>query len=222
MTSSRTAATSAFASATTVSRSSIAAAAGACPESMSGIPPTSRPSAAATTLATPGSLRNTRHDPRKPHFAGFRGRRRDRWTKSRGLLCGAQVLAITVVLAGCGGSTRTVTVTSPAASSSTTATAPAEPVAPKAPRKHRHRSKTKTFTGDGGLTLPRVTVPDGGATLRWTNSSVLFQIFDPDDETDAVPVNSQAHAGRTFVTGGEHRWQVNAVGHWTIRVRVRR
>lgn len=83
------------------------------------------------------------------------------------------------------------------------------------------RVLVKHFSGDGGKTLRPFTLKRS-ATLRWTATGGLFSIFDSIDKLGSpnagVPVNSQASHGSTFLKSGRHAFQINAVGHWTIRI----
>ncbi len=79
--------------------------------------------------------------------------------------------------------------------------------------KAKPRSSARRFSGNGGKTLPPVTVYRD-STLSWANDGAIFQIY-----TDTgVPVNSQSHSGNTFLAAGTYTLQVNAVGNWTIKI----
>lgn len=73
---------------------------------------------------------------------------------------------------------------------------------------------THEFSGNGGKNLGKITVPTE-STLEWTNDGGVFQIF----TNEGVPVNSQAHSGSTVLEEGTYsKFQVNAVGNWTIKI----
>jgi plastocyanin len=69
-------------------------------------------------------------------------------------------------------------------------------------------------SGRGSAFLPVVRVKPG-STMTWTNSGSFFQVF---DQHDVVAVTSVAHAGVAALRTGRERLQVNATGHWTIRI----
>lgn len=93
--------------------------------------------------------------------------------------------------------------------------------APKPKPKAKAKASVKRFSGSGGKTLAPFTLNED-STLRWTNNGGIFQIFDsiddPGAENAGVPVNSQAKSGDSFLKAGEHKFQVNAAGDWTIRI----
>jgi hypothetical protein len=70
------------------------------------------------------------------------------------------------------------------------------------------------FRGDGGKTLPPFTVRVG-STLRWANNGGIFQLFASGTHGS---VNSQAHNGWTYLPPGRYKFQVNAIGSWTIKI----
>jgi len=73
------------------------------------------------------------------------------------------------------------------------------------------------FSGNGGTNLGTLRL-HRDATLAWTNDGDVFQIF----SADGVPVNSQAHRGKTVLSAGVHKkFQVNAIGNWRITVTPR-
>jgi hypothetical protein len=75
----------------------------------------------------------------------------------------------------------------------------------------------RSFSGDGGKSLGTLSFPRD-STLSWTNSGAIFQILSSED----VPVNSQAHRGTTVLESGTYKhFQVNAMGSWTISIKVR-
>jgi hypothetical protein len=76
-------------------------------------------------------------------------------------------------------------------------------------------SRPQRFSGNGGKTMPPITLSKD-STLIWTADGGIFQIFE--DEL-GVPVNSQASRGDTFVPAGTYTFQINAVGNWTIQFR---
>lgn len=94
--------------------------------------------------------------------------------------------------------------------------------AEKAARRKRYvASQTKTFSGSGGLTLAPFTLSKD-SDLTWSSTGQLFQIFDDGDpESGGVPVNSQAASGKSFISAGRHKFQVNADGNWTITIKPR-
>jgi hypothetical protein len=120
----------------------------------------------------------------------------------------------TVTQAAAGGNAQTVTITTPTKTRTVTKVqtkvktvkAAAKPPAADPP------SASKSFSGNGGKTLPPVTIEEP-STLKWTNDGALFQLF---DSGFGVSVNSQAHSGETYVDPGTYKLDVNAVGNWTI------
>jgi FlaG/FlaF family flagellin (archaellin) len=75
----------------------------------------------------------------------------------------------------------------------------------------------RSFSGNGGKNLGTLAFPRD-ATLHWTNSGQIFQIF----ATEDLPVNSQAHRGTTVIGHGTlHHFQVNAIGDWKITLTPR-
>jgi hypothetical protein len=64
-------------------------------------------------------------------------------------------------------------------------------------------------------TLPPFQVKTA-TTLVWRNGGDIFQIFPKG--LGGGSVNSQAHAGATYLPPGSYRLSVNAIGSWTIRI----
>ena len=111
----------------------------------------------------------------------------------------------------------TKTVTVPGAAKTITITAAAKTITTKVranPKPAPASSSALHFSGNGGKTLPPVTV-HRNSTLSWTNDGMIFQIFGGDT---GVIANSQAHSGNTFLAAGTYTMQVNAVGNWTIKI----
>jgi hypothetical protein len=119
----------------------------------------------------------------------------------------------TVTQASAGGDAKTVTVTTPGKTRTVTRTkvktvksaAEATPAADSS-------SASKRFSGNGGKTLPPITI-DEPSTLKWTNDGGIFQLF---DDGFNVSVNSQGHSGETYIDPGTYKFDVNAMGNWTI------
>jgi hypothetical protein len=125
----------------------------------------------------------------------------------------ASVLAGGVIaLAGCSTSTKTVTTTVTETQTRTETVTRTVTKRIKAKPKPL-RPTALTFNGNGGKTLPPVTVHHD-STLYWTNDGGIFQIF----TESGVPVNSQAGSGDTFLSAGTYTMQVNAMGNWTIKI----
>ena len=119
----------------------------------------------------------------------------------------------TVTLAAAGEDAKTVTVTTPGKTRTVTnvrtkvktVQAAAAP-APSSP------AASKRFSGNGGKTLPPITI-DEPSTLKWTNDGGIFQLFDGGFN---VSVNSQGRSGETYIDPGTYKFDVNAMGNWTI------
>jgi hypothetical protein len=77
----------------------------------------------------------------------------------------------------------------------------------------------KSFRGNGGKNLGPLTVKDG-ETLQWTNDGDVFQIIATDSSgLPDILVNSSAHKGDTALTAASYKkFEVNAVGNWTIKI----
>lgn len=86
---------------------------------------------------------------------------------------------------------------------------------PKPPPPPPPAASARRFSGNGGKTLPPMTLADD-STLVWTATGGIFQIF---EDNLGVPVNSQASHGETFVPAGRYTFQINAIGDWTIEFR---
>lgn len=72
----------------------------------------------------------------------------------------------------------------------------------------------QSYSGNGGKILGTIKVARE-SDLEWTNDGSIFQIF----SSEGVPVNSQAHSGGTVLEPGSYgKFQVNAVGNWTIKI----
>ena len=110
----------------------------------------------------------------------------------------------------------TVTVTDTTTKTVTkTKTTPASTSAPPQTSSASFHGKTAyTFSGNGGTTLApfRVWHP---ATLEWTNSGDIYQLFTTDGQ---VLVNSQASSGSTYLAPQSYTIQVNGIGTWTLKV----
>ena len=129
------------------------------------------------------------------------------------------VVAITLIFSGCG-STKTTTIDQVETHTQTitvphivTRTIRATPT-PAPIQDINSGSDIQSFSGNGGKNLGAITV-NGESTLEWTNDGILFQIY----TNENVPVNSQAHSGTSVLEAGKYsRFQVNAVGSWTIKI----
>jgi hypothetical protein len=74
---------------------------------------------------------------------------------------------------------------------------------------------TLTFSGNGGKSLGNITVPND-STLVWTDDG---DVFDLNDDSYGIYVNSQGRSGTTDVPAGTYNHvTVNAVGNWTIKI----
>jgi hypothetical protein len=77
-------------------------------------------------------------------------------------------------------------------------------------------SGSVSYSGSGKKSLGTITV-SSSSTLHWTNDGALLQIY---DDSDWVPVNSEAHSGTTAVEPGTYKnVYVNATGDWTITIK---
>ena len=133
-----------------------------------------------------------------------------------GIAMGASGKTKTVTTAAKTVTAATKTVTVPGAAKTVTIAAAAKTITTKVranPKPAPASSRALRFSGNGGETLPPVTVHHD-STLYWTNDGGIFQIF----TSGGVPVNSQAHSGRTFLSAGRYTLQVNAMGNWTIKI----
>jgi len=75
----------------------------------------------------------------------------------------------------------------------------------------------QSFSGNGGKSFGTISIP-ADSVLEWTNDGDVFQVF----SSDEVPVNSRGKRGDTVLFKGKYRkFQVNAVGNWTIEIRPR-
>jgi len=75
----------------------------------------------------------------------------------------------------------------------------------------------QSFSGNGGKSFGTISIPTD-SVLEWTNDGDVFQVF----SSDEVPVNSRGKRGDTVLFKGKYRkFQVNAVGNWTIEIRPR-
>ncbi len=73
------------------------------------------------------------------------------------------------------------------------------------------------FSGNGGKNLGTIVIAHT-SVLTWTNDGGLFSILTDSD----IPVTSQGHRGTTILDPGRYtHFQVNAVGNWTISIKVR-
>lgn len=123
----------------------------------------------------------------------------------------APIAALALALAGCGNTTAsdtsgsTIIETAPPDTVTVTQTVSAPPL-----------TTTKKFTGNGIKTLPPFAL-DGDATLKWTNDGDSFSIY-ATSETGDGDVSSDASSGETFMSAGDYKLEVNAIGNWTITI----
>jgi hypothetical protein len=74
--------------------------------------------------------------------------------------------------------------------------------------------EVQSYSGNGGKTIGTIKV-EKESTLEWTNDGAYFGIY----SSEGVPVNSSAHSGTTVLEAGTYKkFQVNAVGNWTIKI----
>ena len=106
-------------------------------------------------------------------------------------------------------SVKTVTASGPEApGASIAAGRPTQPAEP-APRPQR-------FSGSGGRVLGTITVPEPGATMRWTNSAGRFRLL---FNGTGVAVDSTARGGQLDAPAQTYRGvTVRAPGHWTVSI----
>lgn len=114
------------------------------------------------------------------------------------------------------------TTTEAAARTTATTAEGASPPPPPPPPPPAPKAKAITFEGSGGKKLAPFTLEEG-STLKWTNTGDLFTILDGVSssgigENAGVPENSQAKSGDTYLEPGEHSFDINATGDWTIRI----
>lgn len=127
----------------------------------------------------------------------------------KGFITVAAALVIAVPIAGCGSagestSTTVVPQSSPPTQSTPKASAPVA---------------VQRYSGNGAENLGAITTSQG-ATLEWTNDGGIFQIFAYHGAMPELPVNSQSSSGSSVLEGGHYtKFQVNAVGNWTITIK---
>lgn len=76
------------------------------------------------------------------------------------------------------------------------------------------------FSGNGTENLGVVTITTA-STLTWTDNGGFFAIYAYNQQgIPEVPVNSQGSSGTSVLAAGTYpKFQINAIGNWTITIK---
>jgi hypothetical protein len=95
-----------------------------------------------------------------------------------------------------------------------TVTAPAQAQSAPSESAGGNSAAEQSYHGNGGKNLGTITVTKE-SNLEWTNDGNFFAVM----TSEGVPVNSQAHSGSSVLEAGTYsKFEVNAIGSWTIRI----